>query len=809
MILTLQKLLQKAKQVSDPRDAHALALDLVESMLRHYAVVAIAAYRHAGAKDSKLNRMLSEQLPRPSMGSWKNFLQVLAHADPHLFPEQFWDKFLQPLTKKISNPDISAAYAILKKLADQDVFASHEASPESEPVPCTPLEFLDATVAYRNRFAGHGTHELPDSALKFAPIFLRRTTALCTHLNTLWLACPVYVAKQAKLYGRTFFRLISLVEAEGIGEIQATVPGMEEDRLYICFGDRKHPEVESLYPAALWEEDDILFANGTKGLIDIHYIGYASQRCFETSIYEEDYRTFLEPFTSPEKTTKLNSITPPSIPPISEKKRTPRLMIVLLSTVLCVLVLVAGFVVYSHYKVQEIKSIAVLPFEDMSRAKDQDYFCESIADEIRNTLMNVSNLHVIGPRSSSQFKGKNISYSEIGRQLNVEAILDGRVRKEGDNLLIYTNLIKTADQTQLFSLPFNKKTSETFNIPEEIALSIVNRLRVKVSNTEQATMEQRSTKNFEAFDAYAQGINSLKTNAYGKETLNYFNKSIRFDKNFALAYAGIANVYNWWGQAELIPPKEAYPLAKENANTALSLNKDLAEAYTQLAWTNLYYDWDMEEAKKNLDHAFSLKPSDPVIHFYYREYYMILGRWDEAIVAIRRARTIEPTNILYTVHLALNLSQSGQHEEALKEAKKAVQMEPKNFWPWCTLAGCYYYAGQYNEALNILPKIEELGDPWNNVPFYRAQNLKKLGRRDEARHIFEEIIAKKRMTSYPLYMAEIYMNLDNFNKTFEYLEEAFDHRTSNLVFIKSFPEWKPIRSDSRYKPLLKKMGLPE
>jgi hypothetical protein len=154
MILTLQKLLHKAKQVTDPRDAHSLALDLVESMLRHYAVVAIAAYRHAGARDLKINRILSEQLPRPSMGSWKNFLQILAAADKELFPEQFQGKFLAPLTRKVSNTDISSAYAELRKLADQDVFALPESQAQSDPVPCNPLEFFDATVSYRNKFAG-------------------------------------------------------------------------------------------------------------------------------------------------------------------------------------------------------------------------------------------------------------------------------------------------------------------------------------------------------------------------------------------------------------------------------------------------------------------------------------------------------------------------------------------------------------------------------------------------------------------------------------------------------------------------------
>ena len=200
MIVTLEKLVTKAREGSlDELRMHALALDLVESMLRHYAVVAIAAYRHAGAHDPKVNRILSEQLPRPSMGSWKNFLQVLAATDKELFPEHFHEKFLGPLTRKVSHTDISPAYAGLRRLADQNVFTPPESSVPPEAVSCTPLEFFDAAVAYRNRFAGHGTHELPDTAPRFAPTFLKGAAALCTHLATLWLACPLYVAKQDKL----------------------------------------------------------------------------------------------------------------------------------------------------------------------------------------------------------------------------------------------------------------------------------------------------------------------------------------------------------------------------------------------------------------------------------------------------------------------------------------------------------------------------------------------------------------------------------------------------------------------------------
>ncbi len=169
----------------------------------------------------------------------------------------------------------------------------------SESISCSPLEFFDAVVAYQSRFAGQGANELPESALRFSPTFLKGAEELCAELKPIWFACPPYVAKKVDSHEHAFFLLTPLILEDGIEEVQATAFGLEDGRLYICFGDRKHPEVESLYPAALWEDGDILFANGARGLFGIEYIGFANQGRFETSIHMEDFQAFIAPFASP------------------------------------------------------------------------------------------------------------------------------------------------------------------------------------------------------------------------------------------------------------------------------------------------------------------------------------------------------------------------------------------------------------------------------------------------------------------------------------------------------------------------------
>ncbi len=299
MILSLQTLLAKSRRMFDLRETHARALDFAESMLMHYTVVAIAAYRHAGARDARLNRFLYGRFPWQPGASWRIFLEMLAHADPRCFPEQFWEFFLAPLTKNISHPNMIKAYDGLRRLADPKVFSLPANPIHPESISCSPLEFFEAAFAYRDRFSDRETGELPDSTLRFAPTFLKGAMELCAQLNELWLACPVYAAKREKSHEHAFFLLTPFMDDEGIDAAPADAPGMKEDRLFICFGDTGRPEVESLYPAALLEEGDMLFANGADGLNEIRYVGYVGQRSFTTSGYQEDFKTFLAPFAHP------------------------------------------------------------------------------------------------------------------------------------------------------------------------------------------------------------------------------------------------------------------------------------------------------------------------------------------------------------------------------------------------------------------------------------------------------------------------------------------------------------------------------
>ncbi|MDP2983961.1 MAG: hypothetical protein Q8O92_11620 [Candidatus Latescibacter sp.] len=802
MIITLQKLLQKSKHVTEPRDAHALALDLVESMLRHYAVVAIAAYRHAGARDQKVNRILSEQLPRPSMGSWKNFLQMLTASDKTLFPDGFREKFLAPLTKKVSHPDISPAYSGLRKLADQDVFSSHEAPAQSEAAPCTPLEFFDAAVAYRNRFAGHGTHELPDAAVQFAPQFLKGAASLCTHLNTLWSACPVYVAKQDKLYGRTFFRLTPLMKAEGIGELQAAAHGMEEDRLYICFGDKKHPEVESLYPAALWEEDDILFANGTKGLIDIHYIGYASQRSFETSIYEEDFREFLCPFSPPRETeaAKPAVATAPAV--VSRVKGKWKPIIVLIGVILLIIAAVGGYFRFVHKGNQEIKSIAVLPFIDDSPGKDQDALCEGIAGEIRNSLVNISDLEVSGRQSSSMFKGKNTSYSEIGRKLNVVSILEGSVRKEGDNLRIIATLIRASDQTQLFSFDYDRKTENLLTIEKEIARSIVDELQVKLAKQERAAMERRPTNNPEAYMYYVKGAGYL-IKGYTLENVSnaqkMFEKAVELDNSFALAYTYLSLTHAEFHWFYYDRTENRLTQTRENAEKALHLNPQLPEAHLAMG-TYYQITTQFDSSLKEFEAAYQLAPRNGLCLYFLGINHRWRGKLDLSSEYLEKALKLDPLSQMNYYECAINLYSMRAYSEALRYLDNGIILAPENVDNYCLKSAIYIrWQGDVRKARAVLNKAPVSQDMLLKSfdGFNRFMELNILeGHFDEALEllsrssgdIFESVLT---FSTKAQLQAQLYGLMGNRTRMLEYYESA---RTLLESLIQKNPDYPRYHS---------------
>ncbi len=296
MIVTLKTLIRRVdsfKDAAEEEKAHKAAMDLAEALLRHLAVVAVAAYRHAGHRDPRCNQAIAKNLPWPSMGSWKNILDVLANSDEAHFPAGFHGSFLAPLkSKRKTNADIERANGVgqlmLRYAADPDPALLQE----DKRVKCTPLGFLDLMVQYRNEYEGHTARFEDAPKRRFLPFLNTGLRALCHQLRPVWIACPVYRAVEASTAGARFHKLHPLVEDPGVRPIETQSRHIQRDALYVLV-DPKREDLASMYPIALWKEDDILFLNGSRDFGEIKYLGYSSAHMEATDKHNDAFCNFI------------------------------------------------------------------------------------------------------------------------------------------------------------------------------------------------------------------------------------------------------------------------------------------------------------------------------------------------------------------------------------------------------------------------------------------------------------------------------------------------------------------------------------
>ena len=499
-----------------------------------------------------------------------------------------------------------------------------------------------------------------------------------------------------------------------------------------------------------------------------------------------------------------------------QKKKSPVVWVFV--CVIVVTLVIGGYVVYNRYADKEKKAldtasriekkmkIAVLPFEDMSPEKDQEYFCDGISEEIINLLSHVEGLNVIARNSSFSFKGKNADITDIGSKLDVELVLEGSVRKADNQLKITAQLIKVADQTHLFSKSYDRTLDDIFNVQEEISFSIVREMNITLKKNEIAALKKRPTQDLEAWELYLLGRH------YGEDfeldnALDNFEKAVRKDPEFALAYAGIAYVFGNKGYRSRSPEirKESFIRAKEAAEKALSYDDTLAEAYTVLAWVNMYHDWDWSSAEKNLLRALELNPGYDRAYHYYRDYYMIMGQWDRALKNIQRAVELDPLYSYWQAFLLLTYECAGRYDEVIEECDKYIGLYPdSSSWFYLKYGNAYTMLGLYEKAREAYHRSEELsGKPV--VDEFLGILYARSGEREKAEQVREKMIERNDRL---INIAVLYAELDDYDTAFELLEKAYDERDTYLPYLNSFAEYEPLRRDPRGKALLKKMGLP-
>jgi serine/threonine protein kinase/tetratricopeptide (TPR) repeat protein len=455
-------------------------------------------------------------------------------------------------------------------------------------------------------------------------------------------------------------------------------------------------------------------------------------------------------------------------------------------------------------------SIAVLPFEDLSPQKDQEYLCDGLAEELINRLTNIERVKVPARTSAFSFKGKELGIQDIGKELKVEMLLEGSIRKADNRLRIQVQLVNVADGYPVWSQKYERNMEDIFALQDEISLAIVDNLKIKLLGDEKERIVKHHTENIEAYNLYLQGryFWNQRTREGLRKSVDYFKQAIEIDPDYALAYSGLADSYITAGDYLYLPPKEAFSEARAAALKALELDKNLAEAYNALAAIKKYYDWDWQGAEREHKRALELNPNYPTAHQWYAEFLAAMGRFDEALAEVKRAQELDPLAPIKYFSEAFIHWLARQYDQAIERCEKALELDPDFFIVFEYLALSYYHKGMYDEFMLNRPKsMAHAGISPKEIEEFRNVYEKsgiRAGIQSELNHLKK--LSEQHYVS-PFYFADSYALLDEKDQAFEWLEKACEERSPMLVYLRNHPDFDNLRSDPRFKVLLKKIGL--
>ncbi len=496
-------------------------------------------------------------------------------------------------------------------------------------------------------------------------------------------------------------------------------------------------------------------------------------------------------------------------------RQNKRLPLLIGGSVLLVAILVAGyFYMRPKQTPPAAKSIAVLPFVDMSPQKDQEYFCDGMAEELINRLSNIGQLRVPARTSAFSFKGKLDNIKEIGEKLGVETVLEGSVRKAGNQLRITTQLINVADGYHIWSETFDRELKDVFAIQDEIATAIADRLKLTPLGEDKARLAKRPTANIEAYNLYLLGqyfYYKYDKESYDK-SLAYFQQAVAKAPSFALAYVGQALCHSELYIAGFADYRESYPQAKAAVTKALELDDNLGEVHTALGRLKLFFEWDMAGAEREFKRALELSPDNSECHNSYAMYLTCAGMCDEAIASFKRAADLDPVSPVALFMLgSWGYYCASRFDEGIAENKKALSLDPGFMLASTGVVQLYALKGMHSEAVSLADSLIATHLTLEKDPFALltlAWVYAVSGREQSARAILQQALDYRTSKYLDAYlMAWVYAGLGDRDKAFEWLTKGYEERASQMIFLRMDPALVDLRADPRFGDLLRKMKL--
>ncbi len=459
------------------------------------------------------------------------------------------------------------------------------------------------------------------------------------------------------------------------------------------------------------------------------------------------------------------------------------------------------------------KSIAVLPFDNLSRDQENAYFAEGIQDEILSRLAKIADLKVISRTSTQKYKSTPDNLREIAKQLGVSNILEGSVQKVADQVRVSVQLINATSDAHLWAEIYDRKLTDIFAVESDIAKTIAETLRAKLTGSEEQMMSMKPTENTQAYELYLKGrfFWNKRTGADLRKAIEYFNQAIAKDPNYALAYAGLADSYLLLSAFGAASPSDSLPQAKAAAKRALEIDDTSAEAHTSLGQILLFYDFDFAGSTREFKRAITLNPNYATAHHWYGSGPpTCLGEFDRGIAELKRAQQLDPLSLIINADLGGAFVAARRYDEAITQLRKTIEMDPRFYFAHWNLGEALELKGQLPEAVAEYKKAAELDED----PFVLAlvgQADAKLGQRDEAIKILsqlERLATKRYVANYSF--ALMHMALGEKAKAIDWFERAYRDRSGpEIVGIKVDPMLDPLHGDPRFEALVQKVLAPK
>jgi TolB-like protein len=463
-------------------------------------------------------------------------------------------------------------------------------------------------------------------------------------------------------------------------------------------------------------------------------------------------------------------------------------------------------------------SLAVLPFANMSADVDNEHFCDGLAEELLNALSKIDALKVAARTSAFAFKGKTVDVGTIARTLGVTSVLDGSIRRSGNRLRISVQLVNAADGYQMWSERYDRELRDVFELQDEITLAVVAALKLRLFGDERAAVLKRYTDNAEAYELFLKGRHhAYKYTAQGwQRAIEFFEKAIALEPDYALAYAGIAlsRACQWF--FGILAAERVIPQCKAGSAQALAIDESLADAYLSLSIVTFYYDWDWRGAERSFIRSIELNPNNGEALSNYALFLVFEGRVDEAMAVSRQALALDPLAPLINMHVGWTYFAAGRPAEASRQAAKMIENDPDFYGAYWLQGAIHLSAGEYQAAVGHLRRAVALGGRLV-VAADCASACSLAGATGEATATLDRLLDLRRQHYVPaICLARIYCRLGNTTAAIEWLETAFAERNGEMVFLEQEiagaaddDPLQQLAGEPRVRTLLDRMCLPK